>query len=234
MMTSLHGQLLSSEINQRPGGLPERRERPRHRLWDAPGTLGWSEEDERITRGMTVVDISALGAAVLADIGPPADQPVWIRLESGAAGTARVEARVVSTSAEAGGMYIVRMRFTSWMPLESILDQHEEHRLWQRYPARETRARLVWLDGDLETTFPGELLNISGGGAAVITDAMVPAGQSVWLTLAAESAEITPVESRLVAISDDASGLRIARLRFVEPCPMHLFELAVHGTMSQP
>jgi hypothetical protein len=63
---------------------------------------------------------------------------------------------------------------------------------------------------------------------------MVPAGQSVWLTLAAESALITPVESRLVAISDDASGLRIARLRFVEPCPMHLFELAVHGTMSQP
>jgi hypothetical protein len=131
-------------------------------------------------------------------------------------------------------MYMVRMRFTSWMPLESVLDQHEEHRFWQRYPARETRARLVWLDGDVENAFPGELLNISGGGAAVITDAMVPAGQPVWLTLEAGPAALTPVEARLVAVSIDASGLRIARLRFVEPCPMHLFELAVHGTLSQP
>ena len=131
-------------------------------------------------------------------------------------------------------MFMVRMQFTSWLPLGNVLDQHEEHRFWQRYPARETRAQLIWLDRDIEQTLPGELMNISGGGAAVITDAKVPAEQPVWLTLGASSDTLAPVESRLVAISIDASGLRIARLRFVEPCPMQLFELAVHGTPSQP
>ena len=179
---------------------------------------------------MTVVDISGGGAAVLAERCPSVDQPVWIRLESGAAGVERVEARVVSTSAHASGKCMVRMQFRSWIPLGHILEQHEEHRVWERYPARETCAKLIWRDAENEQISPGELTNISGGGAAVMTDAKLPTESPIWLTLAAEAnAEVAPVECRLVAISIDASGLRMARLRFVEPCPMELFELVVHG-----
>jgi PilZ domain len=233
IMTALQNTELRLEVSQRPDAIPERRQQPRHRLRDAPGTLGWCDNEEQIKSRMTVISISGAGASVVADRCPTVGQPVWIRLDSGAVGSERLDARVVSTSTEAAGMSMVRMQFTSWLPLGNVLDQHEEHRLWQRYPARETRASLIWLDRDIEQTFPGELMNISGGGAAVITSAMVPAEQPVWLTLGPGADTFAPVESRLVAISIDASGLRIARLRFVEPCPMQLFELAVHGTPSQ-
>ncbi len=234
MIATPHDEASGSGVDRNLAAASERRQSPRHRLRDAPGTLGWVHRDERITCGMTVLDLSGGGAAVRADRAPPVDQPAWIRLNSGAAGPDRVDARVVSTSAEPSGMHVVRLQFTSWIPLGNVLDQHEEHRLWERYPARETRAVLAWFEHNGELTHPGELLNISGGGAAVVTDAALPESQPVWLSLSAASAGLAPVECRLVALSIDASGLRIARLRFVEPCPMELFELAVHGAPDQP
>jgi hypothetical protein len=222
-----------SAFDQVLAGVSERREHPRHRLRDVPGILGWRAGDRLFTCRMTMLDISGGGAAVLAESAPPVNQSVWIRLESGATGAERIEARVVSTSALPSGKLTVRMQFTSWAPLENILEQHEEHRLWQRYPARETRASLRWYDQESERIFTGELMNISGGGAAVMTAAPLPSEQPVWLTLSVGSLAITPVEARLVAVSIDASGLRIARLRFVEPCPMDLFELAVHGALER-
>jgi hypothetical protein len=32
-------------------------------------------------------------------------------------------------------------------------------------------------------------------------------------------------------MSLDPSGLKIARIQFVDPCPMEFFELAVHGSL---
>jgi hypothetical protein len=182
---------------------------------------------------MTMVEISGGGAAVLADIGPPVDRPVWVTLESAASGSEELEARVLSTIADRSGKYMVRMRFKSWVPIGAVLEQHEEHRLWERFPARYTSAKLVWYDEDIKYTFAGELLTISGGGAAVITDATLLSEQPLWLTLEEVSDAMSAVECRLVTIAADPSGLRIARLRFVEPCPMDLFELAVHGAESQ-
>jgi hypothetical protein len=221
------------DVKERSGAKPERRQSLRHRLRDAPGLLEWCEGNEQITCGMKMIDISAGGAAVLADRGPPLDQPVWIRLASGALGSEPLQARVVSTSADPTGKQLVRMQFTSWISIGSVLEEHAEHRLWQRYPARATRASLIWLDDDGEYTVACVLLNISGGGAAVFTDAVLPQEHPLWLTLQGESGATTPVESRLVAISIDVSGLKIARFRFVEACPMDLFELAVHGRSSQ-
>ncbi len=228
-MAPLRNTAISSHADQEAVARPERRQQPRHRLRDATGTLGWDDKNDSITSRMTVIDLSGAGAAVLAESSPPADHPVWIRLDSGALGCERLEARVVSTSAETSGMHTVRLQFISWLPVLNVLEQHEEHRLWQRYPAREKRALLTWLERGIELTFPGELMNISGGGAAVVTDAPVPALEPVWLTLSEGPDPISPVEARLVAISIDASGLKVARLRFVEACPMALFERAVHG-----
>jgi PilZ domain len=224
---------VESEITKAAATTPERRQTPRHRLRDAPGTLEWREDREQISCSMTVIDISGAGAAVLADRAPAVSHTVWMRLESGAAGSERLEARVVATSAEVSGKHIVRLQFASWLPLGEVLDRHEEHRLWQRYPARETRAILLWLDRNTEKAFPGRLINISGGGAAVATDAPVPAQEPIWLTLSPGALATTPVECRLVAVSIDASGSRLARLRFVEACPMDLFELAVQGPPSE-
>ncbi len=227
-MAPLPNTAISSQADQEAVARPERRQQPRHRLRDASGTLGWGDKDDPITSRMTVIDLSGAGAAVLAESTPTVDHPVWIRLDSGALGSERLEARVVSTTATSG-MHTVRLQFISWLPVLNVLEQHEEHRLWQRYPAREKHASLIWLERGVELTFPGELMNISGGGAAVVSDAPVPALEPVWLTLSEGSTPITPVESRLVASSIDPSGLRVARLRFVEACPMALFERAVHG-----
>ena len=229
MQAKLDGNGFRSEGSQNPNGGAERRRSPRHRLRNAPGTLNWHEGDAPVTCAMTMVDISGGGAAVLAERAPLVNQALWIRLDSGDGRRERLEARVVSTSAETSGKFIVRMQFTSWIELGNVLEQHGERRLWQRHPARETHASLAWLEKDVEQHASGELMNISGGGAAVITDAMLPEEQPVWLTLAEGPDAIAPVEAHLVVVSIDASGLRIARLRFVEACPMDLFELAVHG-----
>jgi hypothetical protein len=86
---------------------------------------------------------------------------------------------------------------------------------------------LSWIEEARERTVPGELLNISGGGVAVASDVEPPAESPIWFGLEVQTPKI--VESRLVVISLDASGAKIIRLRFVEPCPMALFELAVQG-----
>jgi len=181
---------------------------------------------------MTVVNMSGGGAAVLADHAPTTDQTVWFRLESSSAETEPWEARVVATSVDPSGKHIVRLRFTSWVALDAILERHQERRLWERYPpARETHVMLSWDDQGVQGTIRGELLNISGGGAAVITEIEPPGNMPLWFELEIEAIPIVPVEARLVVISLDPSGTKVARLRFVDSCPMRLFELAVHGSL---
>ena len=97
----------------------------------------------------------------------------------------------------------------------------------------ETPATLFWNHQDVQRTIRGELLNISGGGAAVITaldEIDPPARKPLWLGLGQDALPINSIEARLVVISLDPSGLKVVRLRFVDPCPMELFELAVNGS----
>jgi hypothetical protein len=207
----------------------ERDEQPRHRLRDAIGTLGWWENGQEFSCAMTIAQISAQSATVLAGCAPPPGKSASILLQSGAAGTEPLQARVASASVDVFGKLVVRLHFTRPIALEPVLAKHEERRSCQRCPARETRASLIWLDPDVGRLAPGKLINISGGGAAVATHAALPEQRSVWLTLNVETGSVTPVRCRLVSIAIDASGSRIARLKFVEPCPIDLFELAVHG-----
>jgi hypothetical protein len=206
----------------------ERRKSPRHVLRDARGTLSWDEQAQRITCEIDVVDMSGSGVAALAHQVPPADLPVWISLESSVI-SGPLEGRLVIASADPSGKHLVRMRFTSWLSIGEILEPFEEHRQWKRYPAREKSATLNWLDTDQEIVVPVELQNISGGGAAVVTDATLPGDQSIRLIVEVGKESTTPVESRLVGSYLDASGLNIARLKFVEDCPLDLFESVVNG-----
>jgi c-di-GMP-binding flagellar brake protein YcgR len=229
MMAPLDDERLRSDGKQQGTSATERRQSVRHRLRDAPGTLFWRERGQQVGCAITMVDISGGGAAVLAERAPPVNQSAWIRLETAAAAVEPLEARIVATSVDRSRKHLVRMQFTSGVPLATILECLAERRLWERYPASETRVSLVWLGQGGEQSVPGQLLNISGGGAAIVTDATLPEEQPIWLTLQPDSGAITPVECRLVTISINESAQKIARLRFVEACPIDLYELAVSG-----
>lgn len=91
---------------------------------------------------------------------------------------------------------------------------------------------MTWVAGEIEGRAQGELLNLSGGGAAFVSHVMPPAHVAVWLRLAVgvpRADRIEPAESRLVRTSDDPSGAKIAHLEFVGTCPIVFFELVVDG-----
>ena len=185
---------------------------------------------ERTWHEMTVIDISGGGAAMLTNqCRWLPTRPSGFCLQNNIPGMESLEAHVVATSADPSGKHLVRVRFTCWVALDAILEKHQERRSWQRYPVRATRATLFFYDQDVERTIPGELLNISGGGAAVITEIAPPADKRLWFGLANEGLPTIPIECQLVVISRDSSGSNVVRLSFIDSCPMEVFELAVRA-----
>jgi len=226
----------------RPTGLPaarrespchEQRKTPRFRLRDIRGTMSWRREAGEVAREVDVLNISGGGAAVRAEDAPQAGQTVTLRLHCDQARTETVGATALASSPDSTGKHVVRLRFAHWIPLDWILEKHRERRLWARFPARESRAILTWLEGTTEESTRGDLLNISGGGVAFVADFLPPPGVAIWLQLDAgvrQVDRIAPVESRLVGTSLDPSGMAIAHIQFVTQCPMDLFELVVNGS----
>jgi hypothetical protein len=212
------------------GLLAERRQWIRHVPGETRGQLSWDEGGRRVTCEAVVLNINEEGAALLAGQSPAVSQTVWLSLGSGALARKPLEARSIAISEESSGGRLIRVRFPSRVSLEGIFGpQQHERRLWQRYPAREKSARLTWIHGNQEKAVPCELLNISGGGAAVISTVEPPSEKPIWFSLQNQPLEIDPVESLVQGTSLDPSGSKIVRLRFLDPCPMALFELAVYG-----
>jgi hypothetical protein len=169
------------------------------------------------------------GAAALSERAPAQDRILRLRLDSHWAPKEPLEARLVAASADPSGKQRLRLQFTRFVSLDAIFAQQEERRLWQRYPARETRAMLIWTEDRVERMVRGELVDISGGGAAVAINSEPPSDKPIRFGIESEARAIDQVESRLFVISIEPNGEEIAHLRFVEPCPIALFELAVHG-----
>ena len=224
------GETTGFATDEKKSPTQERRKLRRYALRDARGRLRFSEGSENVICDMTVIDISGGGAAILANRAPTVDQTVSLYLQNSIPGMESLEAQVVATSPDPAGGHLVRVRFTSWVPLDAILEKHHERRSWQRYPAREKRAILFYHDQDVERTIRGELLNISGGGIAVITEVAPPTDTRLFFGLVNEALPTVPIEVQLVVISLDASGSKVVRLTFVDSCPMEVFELATQAS----
>ena len=207
----------------------ERRQSTRYRLRDARVVMSWSEGSEQVASDGEVLNISGGGVAVLAERAPSEGLPVRLQLERRLAAIEPLEARALAVSADPSGKQLVRLQFTHWVSLDAILEHHHERRLWQRFSVRATRAKLTWFDDGSEQTARGALLNISGGGAAIIVDGKAPADATIWFELESDGLAQDSVESRVVTTSLDPSGVKITRIRFVDSCPIHLFEMAIHG-----
>jgi hypothetical protein len=240
--TCLETAWIMSETNPRLGGIPgmrlespfeERRQWPRSLVRDVRGSMSWRGEAGDVACEVSVLNISGGGAAVLGEDAPPEGQTLRLVLHCESARMDAVEAVALGASVHSSGKQLIRLRFAHWMPLDAILEKHRERRMWERYPARELRSTLTWLDGPAEVTIHGELLNISGGGVAFVSDVLPPPGTAIWLQLMAGIRQVDradPVESKLVTTSTDPLGRKIAHIQFVDPCPMDLFELAVNGS----
>src|SRR5262245_36217697 len=208
----------------------ERRSAPRFRLRDVRGRVTWWGAAGELACEVRVLNISGGGAAVLAEDAPHVGKSLRLSLHGESARFEPVEAQLLHISLDASGKQVLHLRFARYVALDALLEAHRERRLWERYPARESRASLTWLEGADERTVHGDLLNISGGGVASVSDVLPPPGVPIWLRLEAGARQLDPIDpvaSKLVATSDDPSGLKIAHLQFVEPCPMDLFNLAV-------
>ena len=231
-----------SEPDSKPTGLPgarqdvpfhERRKTARFLVRDVRGTMSWQGEAGAASCDIDVLNISGGGAAVRAENAPQAGQTLALQLHCESAKMEPVEAVALSSSPDSTGKLVIRLRFAHWVPLDAILEKHRERRLWARYPARESRATLTWLEGTTEKATHGNLLNISGGGVAFIADVLPPPGVPIWLQFDAGVRQVDcfePVESRLVTTSVDPTGAKIAHIQFVTPCPMDLFEVVVSGS----
>jgi hypothetical protein len=191
--------------------------------------MSWEEGSEHVTAEGEILNISGGGAALLAKRAPAAGISIRLHLQRPPAVIGPLEARSLAVTVEPSGRHLVRLRFTHWVSLDAIPERHHERRLWQRFPVRETRAKLTWFEDGSEKTSWGELLNLGGGGAAIIVDVDFPADVTIWLELESDSRTLDPVESLLVVTSLDPSGSKIARIKFIDPCPIDLFELAIHG-----
>jgi hypothetical protein len=203
----------------------DRRQWPRYPLRDAHGTLSWQKDGQDFQCGVTIDNISGGGVAVLVDQPLDGVPSVSLRLDSAAPNMEPWVSDVVGASRQEDGRYFLRLRFTRWIPLDTVLEKHRERRMWQRYPANEIEMTLTWEERGKEVTVVGRLANLSGGGAALITTVHPPFNRGMWLELLDRSHMIEPVEARLVVFSDDPSGLKIARLWFVGACPLELFQL---------
>jgi hypothetical protein len=77
----------------------------------------------------------------------------------------------------------------------------KERRHSPRFTLRDARAIARWDEGSEHITCEVEVLNISGGGAAVLARRAPPVGASVRLELNCRPAALKTVEARSLAIS---------------------------------
>ena len=211
--------------------LRERRQWVRFILPNMLTRLSWANGTETVTHLVSLVDVSANGAAVIMevimDVKPVADRPCMIHFENGGVSTGPIPANLVAMETMDSGRTLAKFAFDSVLANRDLIPHQRELRAWQRVVPRERRACLSWQVGDDTISVPGEVQNISGGGVAVQTDVAPPWNQTIWLSLGPVGEEAGPAECRLVGFRNDQPGKLIARFAFVDLCPLQLYQAAI-------
>ncbi len=205
----------------------ERRQWVRFVIPNLVTSVGWSNGTQTVTHLVSLVNVSAGGAAVLMDVKPPTDRPCTILFEHGGITSGPISAELVSVTTTDAGNILAKFAYDPGVSARSLIQRQAERRAWQRVVPHEKRASLSWLVGDETFSLPGEVQNISGGGVAVQTDVLPPWSQAIWLTLGPVGEEAGPAECRLVGVQHDEAGKLVARLAFVDLCPLQLYQAAI-------
>ncbi len=110
-----------------------------------------------------------------------------------------------------------------------ILDRRD----WQRQRAKDTRATISWNQDDGPHSQECRLVDIGGGGMAILMSRIPPRGRVLSLSL--ESLDKLSVDGRMVnAQLNHKPGMHLVRVKFIMECPPNLFERAIHGGEGSP
>ncbi len=102
----------------------------------------------------------------------------------------------------------------------------EERRVMPRHAAVRNQVCLGWSRGhEAYFTNPARLINISRGGALVVTTDPPPEGHPVWVCLGVAEPD-SCLEARVLEVRSARKECSV-RLVFREPCPHAFFESAV-------
>ncbi len=189
--------------------------------------LSWVNGTETVTRLVSLVNVSANGAAVIMDVKPVTDRPCMIHFDNGGVSTGPIPANLIAMETTDAGRILAKFGFDPVQDTRDSIRRQKERRDWQRVVPRERRACLSWQVGDDTFSVPGEVQNISGGGVVVQTDVAPPWNQTIWLSLGPVGEEAGPAECKLVGFRHDQAGKLVARFAFVDLCPLHLYQAAI-------
>ena len=204
-----------------------RRKWVRFILPDLITRLSWKDQERTESRLVSLVNISGEIAAVMLDFQPRHNCPYILHFSNGKSGTVTAPAHLIATKAADYGKILATFQFDLTDAPRNSLPKQRERRAWERRIPREKSAVLCWAGKDCEVSVAGEVLNLSGGGAAVKIADRPPGNETLWLWVGRPGHEAGPVECQMVACSPDTEGTFTLRLSFVGLCPLSVFEAAM-------
>ncbi|MGC8638552.1 MAG: PilZ domain-containing protein [Isosphaeraceae bacterium] len=105
-----------------------------------------------------------------------------------------------------------------------------DRRDWQRHRVKDTKCAVSWNQDDGPHSQECTLVDIGGGGVAILVSKVPPRGRLLSLRLL--SLDKLSVDGRMVDCQlNRRPGMHLLRIRFVMECPAPLFERAIHGLM---
>jgi len=195
-------------------------------------SLSWQGDESCFSYFARLYDISGGGAAVLIDVEPPARQPLWLNFNSREFHMEPIEAVLVGLSPHESGKSLARLKFRSPLAFMGSHPLPRKRRRLMRFPAREKRAVVCWHDRGRERLESAELVNISGDGAAIQIWGTQPQDRPIQLSLRTERVQTRQVEAMVLGTHSDSHKAHITHLKFTEPCPEDLYDLAVFGPID--
>lgn len=225
-----HSDVENSEfrkVNDFRSRMTERRRWVRFILPDLVTRLSWKRAGTTEAQLVELVDVSGEIAAVLLDFEPHHHVPYMLHFHNGKSDEMSVPAQLIATKATEQGKILATFKFEVAGAPTSFLPKQRERRAWERRVPKEKAAVLCWAERDCEVSVNAEVLNLSGGGAAVRLPKRPPANETLWLSVGQKGRESEPVECKTVSSAPDGKGAFTLRLSFVGLCPMQVFEVAM-------
>ena len=122
----------------------ERRQWVRFILPNLVTRLSWANGTETVTHLVSLVNVSANGAAVIMDVKPVTDRPCMIHFDNGGVSTRPIPANLVAMETTDAGRILAKFAFDSVLANRDLIPhQKRAPSLAEGGPSRETSLSLL-------------------------------------------------------------------------------------------